>query len=818
MKLTKWLLALVALASLAACGNDTEQPRDEYGYVQFRLLKNGASAQTRADVLDYLGDADKIKVTLRTEENDIIVQTMTLDSQSPALAEFGVQSDKFQLLVDTYNIMSYELYDVLDNLLLSATPATPTSFSIVPSGLVVQDLTVAVTGRGFVEFNLRSEMSGALNDEVEGLHTRVATTPTKKPFHLIVGADIEITSVDLFPQETQKIEGLDVVHQGQMEEDNVGYYISRCISDSLVSVKAGTWRVTSFTVYYDEDDASDFESSVVVDAPEFTVGDNATVTTDVFVTMSEVAGNIRDGIALKKIWEALDGPNWKKNKWDFNRDVDLWVLQPGVSINPNNGRVSVLDLTEMEAKGDMPAAIGDLTELEELYLGWHGFVPNSSTIRPDDPTDMALPDVTEDMNLSNFITSIPKEINNLKKLMSIYVGFSAIKTIPADLSGLVSLENLEFFYCPELKEFPAGIATLPRLVTLIFSNNWSVPTEKMYEGLVALNAGVAGKTVQGINIPDQSLGRVPDLTAMTKLNSLDIQNCDVTEFEAPFGKDILIRILNAANNKISSLPRDAEGYFIGEGDAETFNFANNSFTQLPDIFYRVSFQNIDFSGNLISSVENGGDPETATFRPVSTDIFSLANNKFTRFPKEILHKGSTVLNFYFQGNSVEEMDEDTFDVAKAKNVPYIRQITLSYNKFAKLPESFNGDNLRVLRMLDLSGNRFAEIPRNVASIRSMEVLSFRDQRDENGNRCMKTWPTGIWTHPGLYRVFLGSNDIGEVNDDRIFNKIYEVEIADNPNISLTLNETECMGLTQGMFFLRYDPSQDIRGCDALRLD
>jgi Leucine-rich repeat (LRR) protein len=831
MKLTKWLLALVALVSIAACDKDGDAPRDEYGYVQFRLFKSGSYVQTRAEVdsLDYLADAAKIKVTLRNDDGRYIYQTVTLDAQNDSLAEFGMQSDKFQLLTGGYQITAYELYSAVDERRLANELETPIPFTIVPGGLVLQDIVVAVKGRGFVEFNLRSEMSSALADEVDELRTRAATTPIERPFQLIESIDFEITSVNLFPQQKLKIEKLRIVkHEGQISEEPPYTYISRCISDSIISVPAGKWQVTSFTTYYD-DERKASETSIVTNAPMFTVKDNAVTTTDVLITMSQTAGSIRDAIALKKIWDALDGPNWKKNKWDFNRDVDLWLAQTGVFLDNATGRVTTLDLTDMEARGEMPAELGELTELKTLYLGSHVFVTGSSTLtpRPDDLSEVPLPDVMEDMNLSNYITSLPQEINNLTKLENIYIGYSAIQTIPDDLSGLVSLKSMEMFYCPQLTDFPKGIATLPKLATLIFSNNWNVPADKMRQALVDLNAAEAAKakpTIQGLNFPEQSIGTIPDLTAMKKMSTLDIRNCDVTAFEKAFGEDIFIGLFNASGNMIESLPTE-NGYFMGEGDGETFDFSNNLFTELPDIFYRTSFSSINFSGNRITKVQNDGDgdPAAATFRPLNTDQLWLTDNDFTVFPKVIFHSGSTIQNFYFSGNAVTKMDDDTFDIAKAKNVNRLRQFTMSYNKLSALPESFNGANMPAVIMVDFNGNRFKNIPRNVVSLRAMEVLRFREQRDEYGNRCMTQWPDGIATHPGLFQVFLGSNDIGEIRREeaynpRIFNRIYVIEIADNPNISLALTEVECQGITMGNYFLQYDPSQDISGCNALRLD
>lgn len=111
---------------------------------------------------------------------------------------------------------------------------------------------------------------------------------------------------------------------------------------------------------------------------EFSVADNSLTDADVKITLHKTDSYLRDNYILKKIWEALGGPDWSYNgqtypagaNWDFNKDPDLWSYQPGVQVHPN-GRVALIDLSGFGAKGAVPAEIGELSELMELYLGMH---------------------------------------------------------------------------------------------------------------------------------------------------------------------------------------------------------------------------------------------------------------------------------------------------------------------------------------------------------------------------------------------------------------------------------------------------------------
>ena len=78
-----------------------------------------------------------------------------------------------------------------------------------------------------------------------------------------------------------------------------------------------------------------------VSGETFTVEDNQlTEYAVVPVLVSETAENIKDYLALKEIWEKMGGKNWKYYgqtypegaNWNFNKDIDMWGDQPGVTL------------------------------------------------------------------------------------------------------------------------------------------------------------------------------------------------------------------------------------------------------------------------------------------------------------------------------------------------------------------------------------------------------------------------------------------------------------------------------------------------------
>ena len=92
----------------------------------------------------------------------------------------------------------------------------------------------------------------------------------------------------------------------------------------------------------------------------------------------------------------------------------------------------------------------------------------------------------------------------------------------------------------------------------------------------------------------------------------------------------------------------------------------------------------------------------------------------------------------------------------------------------------------------------------------------RAQRDAQGNRCLSEWPTGIYKHKGLRGLYLGSNDLGKV-DDTISTLIYFLDISDNPNIVFDASDI-CAAYANRVYYLIYDKSQEIRNCEYIELD
>lgn len=853
--LTLLILALLSSVLLFTGCTEEAEPVSEpgYGYVQFHLFKKGSYTKA-GDKLEYLRDAAKIRVTLRSQDNDIITPVAVVEAVDKNLSEWGLQTAKIRLIAGKYTMTAYEIYDGLDNSVLVGSPSETVVLDVKANGIVSEDIALNVVDRGWAKFRLVKDLS-----EIVG--TRAGKDGADEhPFYGIQSVDLTVKNKNT--GEITEITNIEVTHKfvdGENAADP-DYVSGICVSDTLVALKGGTYTVTKFRTYFDYF-RKVYETSTNVAENEFVVKDNQETDADVPVTLHTTSGHVQDALALREIWEALDGPNWRI-KWEFNCDVDAWTANTGVQIL-GNGRVASLDLTGTGAKGAMPAAIAKLTELRKLTLGTIGynaaaggttvttgrkltyFTPEDHeadrrlTIGTRDPRSRFSKELQQSFEIAGDpvkpgvkslsermpvmykpevnatdIVSLPDEINQLKNLEHITIAFSPIKTFPADMSGLTALTDVEIFACTELTEFPKGLATCPKLTSLTYSFNVNTAIPSMEEGISAINNGPASKTIQLLYFPNQRIDNMPDLSNIPRLSVLVIQGCGLKSFTAPFSKDQFFVQFMASDNELTSLPRDEKGNFLAyNAETEEVNFSGNKFTELPDIFdaksaYQVG--TVDFSKNQIASVEHGD-----AYRGIKAATFDISYNKLKELPVQLFGTSSSSISYLkIDGNGMEKISKEAIE---GKYTYRTTTISMAYNKLKSLPDEFDSLTFPYLSGIDMSYNRFDYFPYTAVNNQYLSVFIFRHQRDADGDRCMRTWPAGIGQAlAGLRALYLGSNDIRVVTDQLSY-MIYNLDIQDNPNISIDVSAV-CSYIKSGWFNLMYSPGQDIRGCDeALKL-
>ena len=877
-KLANSLLLLGLIFLTISCTDENQISQSGGGYVQFKIYKSASygeqtASRAGANQLDFLNDAKKIKVLLKSEQFNFS-QTLNLNSYNEENAEYGLRSDKLELQPGEYTIESYYLYGKTENQLYVGQPAEKTTFNVTSGTLIVQDLLADAVGRGTVQFRL-----------VKNIIDSRAATSNEDSYPLSSIYKVNITVKNTETNRSQIFKDLEVEYKEDFSGSGNGNRTSFCEIDSLLVLETGTYQITSYEAK-DRNKTLQYFNDAVLKESKFTVYDNQKTDADVPVNLIKSAKNILDYVALKAIWEAIGGPNWSYNgqsypkgvNWSFDdKDIDMWGDQPGVGLD-NNGRVISLNLGEFGATGKVPAAIGELSELQTLMLGTHndllgyGGTDNQSAltslkgeltsdrlakIRSDymdnfvshdlrdelsDPLKMALEIKGEykrkverkgispkDVNWGEFtngITDIDPAIGKLKKLEVLYIANAPIKSLPSatsgreneepGIAGLEALTDLEIYNCSKLTTFPTVIAELPELIQLNMAMNKQLTSEEFNKGLEELAKGKSKEKIQIMYLGYNNISELPTaISGMKKLGKIDLIYNKLKKLPA-FGKNVNLVQANFDYNKISEIETVDNGsgknIFCGMDDVENLSFSHNELTEIPDMFDASSIYvmaSVSFAYNKIT------DDGLKKMKGINTTNLSLAGNKLTEFPKVLFENNSplTVLNL-----SANQIDTFIKGDLTGKNTYMLTTLDLTYNRLTELPSDFDGKTLPFLYGLDISGNQLKAFPWGAANISYLTVLALRNQRDNDGNRVYSEWPTSIYQHIGLRALFLGGNDIGIVPEtETISYLINTLDVSDNPNIILNVSDV-CPYIKAGIYTLIYDTTQDIRGCDALELE
>ena len=874
-------LLIILSAVILALGCTKTEPdyrNDDYGFAQFKLYKH-ASYGTRAvkPTLDYLAEACKVKVTLGYGETTL-AQTLTLYSVEGS-AEEGLRSDKLQLLTGEYRLVAFSLYDTADELIYAGTPETESIFTVVSGGLTVHDITVKVAQRGSARFTFKKAKEDFSNAPTRAT-TRQYTFDEIKYVTLTVGQVLQSGSVT----NPVKIEKLPTKFSMHFDEDNEmssdeGYRTSTVACDSLVSLPAAKYRVVAYETY--DSSKNLLESNASPKLSEFTVEDNKTTEADVKVSLYQSDEYIKDYYALYEIWKSLDGENWsyvgenfpRGANWEFNKDPDLWGDQPGVQLH-SNGRVAKIDISGFAFRGDLSPAIGQLTELIELYLGTH----NDTNLISYDPTldsskslsernrtrlqshgeylrtihpatqfaepcaralaennihiaatslydTMSESDIIDrksgaqrirkmDTNhgtMCNGLRSLPAEIGKLTKLQYLFIANGALETLPEEVGDLVSCTDFELYNCSKLKTFPLQIARMPELVSINISNNSQWSASEIYAGMDAIACGASKEKIQILYARQNSLEELPEsFKNMTKISLLDLAYNKISKIH-PLGKNVSPVQLYLDNNLLETLPADSEGYFCGYADSEAFSVKYNKLKKVPNIFSAKSNSSLTSVDFSANDIDGFEGEEDGTYRGLKVETFTLAQNpKLTKYPKALADTNSIVAYIILRGCNIDEIPEGSFEY---ENSIYMTSIDLSYNNLKDLPREMHAVNLPYLYGVELSFNNFEHFPFEPLDSSYLTVFAIRSQRNAAGERCFREWPEGIFNHKGLRGLYLGSNDLRKI-EDTISTLIYYLDISDNPNIIFDASDI-CYAWQVGAYILIYDKSQTILNCDAM---
>ena len=670
------LLLLVSLLTFAAtsCSDDETEGWDgTYGYVQFKLSKKVSSRATRAaalDKLEKLDDAKKIKVVM--EHNGTTVsQTLVLNSYNAENAEYGLSSEKLQLASGTYTIIGFYLYDAVDEELLASSAGE--TFTVVGGGMTVQDLTVQTVERGKVKFNLVKEWEKTRAANQEYLFSNIRL--------------VDISVTNLFTRETVTFPNVKVTYEEDSKEnqnpdnaDDKYMDIGKAYCDSTVWLPAGTYQVTSYTTYGRTGAVKTKYETQPVKGEAFVVQDNElNDSAQVPILLSKTAEYIKDYEALKAIWESLDGKDWSfygdatfhGANWNFNKELDMWGDQPGVTLN-SNGRVTGLVLAGFGAKGIVPDAIGQLTELQVLNLGSHDEKIGAN--------------IFTDYDANNLTAAKKKEMRHdyenkfLKYDPRAFMSEMIIESVNSDKNLKHGMTRIKKDSRINLKD--AQIGTMTNQITGVSKAIYRLTKlQQFYIGNSPVTSGEV--CAKFYNADDATYGKfASEFTDaawdnMTNLTDMELYNCP----------------------KITRLPE----FYYGLPAMQALNLARCkgiSAAQLRDDWERLATEKTGKTLQILYLSYNNLEefPSSSSLSKMTNlGLLDLAYNNIKKvhpFGKEI-----TLSSLYLNNNQIEEIPADLCGFTDD-----VETLTFAHNKLKKIPNIFDASSVRVMGSVDFSYN------------------------------------------------------------------------------------------------------------------
>ena len=335
---------------------------------------------------------------------------------------------------------------------------------------------------------------------------------------------------------------------------------------------------------------------------------------------------LTDQEILVKIYETMNGSEWEGSRnenWLTEKPIGEWKNV----ITNDSGRVISLRIQGGGVLGLIPAEIGGLTELEQLYIDSKeydipnvipseiGKLTNLKTLalsastdathgRPEFPNISTLVNL-ETMYISGFDGAIPENFSKLKKLQLLSIeGFEG--KIPESICELSALEDLTLKTHHQPKgEVPACIGKLDKLKTLVIDYSSGIAGDikqadaKFPEWIWDMTnleyVYVRAISNTGGPIPGDKVARINNLKNVT------ILNCGLTgPIPAEFFASGKLSSLTLSQNALTgSIPAEVGGC----SNLTTFRLDKNQLTgNIPEELAKCEKLSLfDLSGNKLSS-------------------------------------------------------------------------------------------------------------------------------------------------------------------------------------------------------------------------
>lgn len=271
-----------------------------------------------------------------------------------------------------------------------------------------------------------------------------------------------------------------------------------------------------------------------------------------------------DSLALVVLYNSTNGANWTTT-WNLNQPMSTWH---GITLNAN-GCVTELNLSGNNLNGTIPAAVGNLANLERLNL-----------------------------HTNNLSGNIPPTIGDLSALRQIWLFSNQLSgTLPSEIGNLMNLTHLGIGGNQLTGSIPASYGNLSNLGFLALKNN---NLSGCYDANLAniCAAGNDSRVSSGNNFGASWSAFCTNLTGCCNCrldmsdDLMETEETPINLYPNPANQFINIDIQTNNNNKLNYLIYNALGEIVQSGQIQSQQGKHQYFVELNNLNTGVYYFNL----------------------------------------------------------------------------------------------------------------------------------------------------------------------------------------------------------------------------------